>query len=66
MAEIVAKTLVAGWISRFGCPQQIINDQGRQFTSQLFQALSRICDIHISKTTYHPAANGLAERLHHS
>ena len=46
--ETVAKSLVAGWICRFGCPQQITTNQGRQFTSQLFQTLSRICGKHIS------------------
>jgi transposase InsO family protein len=54
-----------GWISRFGCPQTSITDQGRQFESQLFHSLAKICGIHLSRTTaYHPAAYGLVERFH--
>ncbi|PNF28406.1 hypothetical protein B7P43_G16401, partial [Cryptotermes secundus] len=40
-------------------------DQGRQFKSQLFTSLARLCGIHLSRTTaHHPAANRLAERFH--
>jgi cleavage and polyadenylation specificity factor subunit 1 len=61
----VARALLTGWISRFGCPQAITTDQGRQFQSQLFQTLARVCGIQIARTTaHHPAANGLVERFH--
>jgi cleavage and polyadenylation specificity factor subunit 1 len=64
-ADTVAHALLTGWISRFGCPQTITTDQGRQFGSQLFHSLARLCGIQLSRTTaYHPAANGLVERLH--
>jgi hypothetical protein len=64
-ADTVAQALLADWISRFGFPQTIITDQGRQFESQLFHALAKLCGIHLSRTTaYQPAANGLVERLH--
>ena len=59
------RTLLSGWISRFGCPQTIITDQGRQFESQLFHNLAKLCGIHLCRTSpRHPAANGLVERLH--
>jgi cleavage and polyadenylation specificity factor subunit 1 len=64
-AETVARALVTGWISRFGCPQTITTDQGRQFESQLFHSLARMCGIQLSRTTaHHPAANGLVKRFH--
>jgi len=64
-AETVARALLSGWISLFGCPQTITTDQGRQFESQLFHSLARMCGIHLNRTTpHHPAANGLVDRLH--
>lgn len=64
-AETVARALLSGWITRYGCPQTITTDQGRQFESQLFHALANVCGIHLSRTTaFHPAANGLVERMH--
>ena len=64
-ADTVAHALLYGWISRFGCPQTVTTDQGRQFESQLFRALAKLCGIHLSRTTaHHPAANGLVERFH--
>jgi cleavage and polyadenylation specificity factor subunit 1 len=64
-ADTVARALLTGWISRFGCPQTITTDQGRQFESQLFHFLARLWGIQLSRTTaHHPAANGLVERFH--
>jgi cleavage and polyadenylation specificity factor subunit 1 len=64
-ADTVARAILTGWISRFGCPQTITTDQERQFKSQLFRSLAKLCGIQLSRTTaHHPAANGLAERFH--
>jgi cleavage and polyadenylation specificity factor subunit 1 len=64
-ADTVARALLTGWISRFGCPQTITTDQERQFKSQLFHSLAKMCGIQLSRTTaHHPAANGLVERFH--
>jgi len=66
-AETVSRALLSGWISRYGCPQTITTDQGRQFESQLFHSLANMCGIHLSRTTaFHRAANGLVERMHRS
>lgn len=64
-AETVAKAFWEQWISRFGTPTQIITDQGRNFTSHLFQALTRRLGAKLQHTTaYHPQSNGLLERWH--
>lgn len=64
-AEVVARTLINEWISRYGTPLRITTDQGRQFESALFAQMSRLLGInHLKTTPYHPQSNGLIERWH--
>lgn len=64
-AETVATTFISSWISRFGAPQTISTDQGRQFESQLFEQLcSRLGTKLIRTSAYNPRANGMVERFH--
>lgn len=64
-ANTVAKAFYDNWIVRFGCPLKITTDQGRQFESALFRAISQLLGIKKIRTTpYHPQSNGLIENFH--
>ena len=64
-AETVAQAFVQGWIARFGTPSTVTTDRGRQFESNLWRAFTQLLGTkHLHTTAYHPASNGLVERLH--
>jgi transposase InsO family protein len=64
--EAVAKAFVSVWVARFGCPQHITTNQGRQFEARLFKSLAAITGSSLTRTTaWHPASNSLVERLNH-
>jgi len=64
-ADTVAEVFFNGWIARFGVPEKIFTDQGRQFESNLFTAFTNILGINRARTTpYHPQTNGKVERFH--
>ncbi|XP_053691783.1 uncharacterized protein LOC128740269 [Sabethes cyaneus] len=65
MAPTVARAITFNWIARFGTPETITSDQGRQFEPELFRELTYILGSHhIHTTAYHPQANGIVERFH--
>ena len=50
--------------ARFGISEQIVSNNGPRFNSEEFQAFIKSNGIrHITSAPYHPAPNGLAERL---
>ena len=64
-AQTCAKALLRSWVARFGLPQDITADRGRQFTSDLWKQMGTMMGVKLNNTTaYHPQANGLVERLH--
>ncbi|KAG8194082.1 hypothetical protein JTE90_003027 [Oedothorax gibbosus] len=64
-ADTVAETFFNEWVTRYGVPEKITTDQGRQFESDLFSSLSRFLGAHKTRTTaYHPQSNRMVERFH--
>ena len=62
-AHTVTDILVSRVFSRFGPPQIIHSDQGRNFESVLMHEVCQIMGTHKSRTTaYHPQCDGLEER----
>ena len=52
------------WISLYGLPKTIITDRGSNFTSNLWQDLTKHLGFKLQHTTsYNPESNGLIERL---
>ena len=64
-ALTIARTLLSGWISRFGVPSTVTTDRGSHFESSLFTQLTNLLGTTRCRTTaYHPQANGMIERFH--
>uniref|UniRef100_A0A1I8I4J1 Protein-tyrosine-phosphatase n=1 Tax=Macrostomum lignano TaxID=282301 RepID=A0A1I8I4J1_9PLAT len=65
-AEAVTKQL-RKLFSTFGRPAQLVSDNGPPFSSQAFHDFLRSNGVqHRSITPYHPAANGVTERINRS
>lgn len=62
-ADVIADELVAIF-SRMGLPDEILSDQGTNFTSKLMRNVCELLKIHKLQTSpYHPQCNGLVERF---
>ena len=63
-AQTVADKLLNEFVCRFGVPQCIHTDQGREFESHLFARICEILEIEKTRTTpYRPQSDGLVERF---
>lgn len=52
--------------ARFGVPQEILTDNGSNFTAKLTEELLRRLNCHhVRASPYHPQSNGMLERVHH-
>ena len=66
-AKTCAKTLMDNWVYRYGAPDSIHSDQGRNFESRLFGELCQMLENRKTRTTpYQPAGNGQAENANKS
>ncbi|GBN62738.1 hypothetical protein AVEN_85807-1, partial [Araneus ventricosus] len=65
-ANTIVETFYSGCISRFGVPEVVTTDQGRNFfESVLFHSLTKYLGIFKIRTAaYNPAANGMVEYFH--
>ena len=62
-APDVAKDIVESWILRFGVPEVLHTDQGKNFGSELMLEVCRLLKIDKTRTSpYHPQGNGQVER----
>lgn len=64
-AITIAKELVNNFICKFGIPNRILTDQGKDFTSNILKEVAKLFKIkQIQTTAYHPQSNGALERSH--
>ena len=62
-AEPIAEQLI-GVFARVGVPQEILMDQGSNFTSQLLAELYRLLHVQCIRTSlYHPQTDSLVEQF---
>lgn len=64
-AKTIAEKFVHEFICKFGKPDSIVTDQGKDFTSKLLSQVSKLFKIkQINCTAYHPQSNAALERSH--
>ena len=63
-ASTCMNALYNGFFSRFGMPNQLHSDQGRNFELKLFGELTKLADIRRTRTTpFDPRSDGQTERM---
>lgn len=63
-AATTARVLLNEVIGRYGCPDTILSDEGRNYESKIFQELCQLLEIKKKRTTpRHPQCNGKTERF---
>ena len=65
--DTVLEAFIIMWVAHFGLPACITNDRETQFTSGTWGDWFQKQGVqHITTTAYHPQANGMVERIHHT
>ena len=63
-AETIASLFLGEIVARYGAPCSVHTDQGRNLDGNLFRDVCSLLGVQKTRTTaYHPAGNGLVERL---
>ena len=63
-ATTVARILVHEFICRFGIPEHLHTDQGRNFEAEIIKEICKLLDIKKTQTSpYHPQSDGMIERF---
>ena len=63
-ARTIARYFVNEFICRFGVPEPLHTDQGRNFESTLIREICKLLGIQKTRTTpYHPQSDGMIERF---
>ena len=63
-AKTAAEKLFNDFVLKFGTPNRILHDQGKEFENKLFDELEKHFEIKRCRTTsYHSMCNGMVERL---
>ena len=63
-ASAIALGFVNEFVSRFGAPDRLHTDQGKNFDGSLFRSVCFLLGIDKTRTTaYHPQSDGLVERF---
>ena len=66
-ASTVASLFVHNFVCRFGAPDFLHTDQGRNFESTLMSEICKLLGVIKTRTTpYHPQSDGLVERFNHT
>ena len=51
------------WMTRFDCPESLHSDQGRNSEAELFTSLTKLLQLHKTRTTaFRPQSNAVIER----
>ena len=64
LCPVMIKALSDNWFTRFGIPNRLYSDQGRNFEGEVVRAICALYGVNKSRTTpYHPEGNVQAERF---